>query len=339
MNIASAAVPTLSLVVPMYNEEETVPTFYRRAVAALEQTGVPFELVFVDDGSTDGTFEKLRALAAVDSRVKIIRFSRNFGHQTAVTAGLHYSTGAAVAVIDGDLQDPPEFVPRLFDKWREGYEVVYAVRRSRKENILKRAAYRLFYRLLRRLSYVDIPLDSGDFAIMDRRVVDELNAMPERNRFVRGIRAWVGFRQTGLEYDREPRFAGQSKYPLRKLIKLAYDGLVSYSFVPLRLVTHLGFLISGVAFAIIVYLLALRFVYGERLVMGWTSTVVVILFLGGIQLLSLGILGEYVGRIFDEVKRRPLYVVRETVGFDRAPSSASPGHVRVGASALTVHRT
>ncbi len=318
MNAATSGAPTLSLVVPMYNEEETVSTFYRRAVAALEQIAVPFEIVVVDDGSTDGTFERLRALAEGDSRVKVVRFSRNFGHQTAVTAGLHYAKGAAVAVIDGDLQDPPEFVPRLFEKWREGFEVVYAVRRSRKESVLKRAAYRLFYRLLRRLSYVDIPLDSGDFAIMDRRVVDELNKMPERNRFVRGIRAWVGFRQTGIEYDREPRFAGESKYPLGKLVKLAYDGLVSYSFVPLRMVTHLGFVISGSAFALILYLLTLRLVYGERLVTGWTSTVVVVLFLGGIQLLSLGILGEYVGRIFDEVKRRPLYVVRETVGFDRA---------------------
>jgi dolichol-phosphate mannosyltransferase len=318
MNTAPQQSPTLSLVVPMFNEEETVPVFYRRAVAALETTGVPFELVFVDDGSRDGTFEALRSIATQDPRVKVVRFSRNFGHQTAVTAGLHYARGAAVAVIDGDLQDPPEFVPRLFEKWREGYEVVYAVRRTRKEHALKRAAYRVFYRLLRRLSYVDIPLDAGDFAIMDRRVVDELNAMPERNRFVRGIRAWVGFRQVGLEYDREPRFAGESKYPLSKLLKLAYDGVISYSFVPLRMVTHLGFVISLTAFALVLYLVALRILYGERLITGWTSTVVVILFLGGIQLLSLGILGEYVGRIFDEVKRRPLYVVRETIGLEPA---------------------
>lgn len=326
MSTGSPHSPTLSLVVPMFNEEETVPVFYQRAVAALERTGVPFELIFVDDGSQDGTFKALRALAQRDRRVKVVRFSRNFGHQTAVTAGLHYARGAAVVVIDGDLQDPPEFVPELFRKWREGYEVVYAVRRTRKENVLKRAAYRLFYRALRRLSYVDIPLDAGDFAIMDRRVVDELNAMPERNRFVRGIRAWVGYRQIGLEYDREPRFAGTSKYPLSKLLKLAYDGVISYSFAPLRMMTHLGFAISLVAFAMIVYLLALRVVYGERMVIGWTSTVVVILFLGGIQLISLGILGEYVGRIFDEVKRRPLYIVQETVGL------AAPGEKRVEAA-------
>jgi dolichol-phosphate mannosyltransferase len=190
---------------------------------------------------------------------------------------------------------------------------VYAVRRTRKENAFKRAAYLLFYRLLRSMSYIDMPLDAGDFAIMDRRIVDELNNMPERNRFVRGIRAWVGFKQIGLEYDREPRFAGESKYPLSKLFKLAYDGVISYSFVPLRLVTQLGFLISLVAFLLILLFLALRIFLGQQLLVGWTSTIVVILFLGGVQLISLGILGEYIGRIFDEVKRRPLYIVRETL--------------------------
>lgn len=329
MKVQAATSPTLSLVVPVYNERETIPTFYDRASQALASLDVPWEVIFVDDGSQDGSFEQLRALAESDPRVKVVSFSRNFGHQTAVTAGLHYARGQAVAVIDGDLQDPPEFVPRLFEKWREGYQVVYAVRRSRKENIMKRVAYRLFYRLLRSLAYVDMPLDAGDFAIMDRRVVDELNAMPERNRFVRGIRAWVGFRQTGVEYDREPRFAGESKYPLSKLFKLAYDGLISYSFAPLRLATHLGFLISGVAFLLILYLIGLRVLYGEHLIAGWTSTVIVVLFLGGVQLLSLGILGEYVGRIFDEVKRRPLYIVRETVGFEPA-AAAHPSVRRAG---------
>ncbi len=240
---------------------------------------------------------------------------------------MQYATGEAVAVIDGDLQDPPELVPELMARWREGYQVVYAIRRTRKENILKRSAYRVFYRMLRSMSYVDMPLDAGDFAIMDRRVVDELNAMPERNRFVRGIRAWVGFKQTGLEYDRDPRFAGESKYPLSKLFKLAYDGMISYSFVPLRLATQLGFVISAVAFLLILYFLGLRVFFGQLLV-GWTSTIVVILFLGGVQLISLGILGEYVGRIFDEVKRRPLYIVRETLGFEGAavelPSPPAP---------------
>ncbi len=324
MKPAMAPNPTLSLVVPVYNEHETLPAFYQRATAALETLKVPFEMIFVDDGSTDGSFEDLRALAQRDPRVRVISFSRNFGHQTAVTAGLHYARGQAVAVIDADLQDPPEFVPKMFDKWREGYQVVYAVRKTRKEGWLKRTAYLAFYRLLRSLAYVDMPLDAGDFAVMDRRVVDELNAMPERNRFVRGIRAWVGFKQIGLEYDRAERFAGESKYSLRKLFKLAYDGVISYSFVPLRLATHLGFAISAVAFALIVYLVGLRILYGEKMIAGWTSTVVVVLFLGGVQLLSLGILGEYVGRIFDEVKRRPLYVVRETVGFENDAETARP---------------
>jgi dolichol-phosphate mannosyltransferase len=318
------AAPAVSLVVPVYNEQETLPTFYQRATAVLESLQDPYEIIFVDDGSSDGSFDMLRALAEKDRHVRVVSFSRNFGHQTAVTAGLHYARGKAVAVIDADLQDPPEFLPQMLEKWREGYQVVYAVRKTRKEHWLKRTAYRAFYRLLRSLAYVDMPLDAGDFAVMDRRVVDELNAMPERNRFVRGIRAWVGFKQIGLEYDRAERFAGESKYSLRKLFKLAYDGVISYSFVPLRLATHLGFAISGVAFALILYLVGLRIVYGEKIIAGWTSTVVVVLFLGGVQLLSLGILGEYVGRIFDEVKRRPLYVVRETVGFEEETVSARP---------------
>jgi dolichol-phosphate mannosyltransferase len=315
-----SARPTISLVVPVFNERDTVPTFYQRASVALSATGEAYEIIFVDDGSVDGTLEELRRVASQDARVRVVSFSRNFGHQTAVSAGMNYARGDAVAVIDGDLQDPPEIVPQLMARWREGYHVVYAIRRTRRENIFKRAAYRLFYRLLRSMSYVDMPLDAGDFAIMDRRIVDLLNAMPERNRFVRGIRAWVGFKQIGLEYDREPRFAGESKYPLSKLFRLAYDGVISYSFVPLRLVTQLGFVISLVAFLLIVYFLVLRIVLGQQLILGWTSTIVVILFLGGVQLISLGILGEYVGRIFDEVKRRPLYVVKEEIGFETEPA-------------------
>ncbi len=317
--------PTLSLVVPMFNEQETLAKFHARAQAALRGCGESYEIIFVDDGSTDSTFEQLARLAATEPTVRVLSFSRNFGHQTAVTAGLHHARGQAVAVIDGDLQDPPELVPEMLKRWREGYQVVYAVRRTRRENIFKRTAYRVFYRLLRRLSSIEIPLDSGDFAVLDRRVVDVLNQMPERNRFVRGIRAWTGFKQVGFEYDRDPRFAGESKYPLSKLIRLAYDGLISHSFVPLRLATQLGFLISLIAFLLIVCFLALRLFGGEQLLLGWTSTVVIILFLGGVQLMSLGILGEYVGRIFDEVKRRPLYIVRDRVGFD--DESAPPAEV------------
>ena len=314
--------PTLSLVVPVFNEVETLPEFYQRATTALQGSCDTYEIIFVDDGSSDGSLDVLRRFAGVDAHVRVVSFSRNFGHQTAVTAGLNHSRGSAVAVIDSDLQDPPELLPQLLARWREGYQVVYAVRRNRKENAFKRAGYALFYRLLQRLSYVNMPLDAGDFAIMDRCVVDLLNAMPERNRFVRGIRAWVGFRQVGLEYDRAPRFAGESKYPFTKLLKLAYDGVVSYSFVPLRMVTQLGFVISVFAFAAIAYLLFQKVFFGIALV-GWTSTIVAILFLGGVQLVSIGILGEYVGRIFDEVKRRPLYVVKDLVGFESSDHTAT----------------
>jgi dolichol-phosphate mannosyltransferase len=321
--------PLLSVVVPMFNEKETLPAFYARTTAAVSGCGGSYELIFVDDGSSDGTLEELRRLAAADANVRVVSFSRNFGHQTAVTAGLNYSSGSAVVVLDGDLQDPPELIADLLARWREGYQVVYAIRRTRREDWLRRAAYRLFYRLLRSLSYVNIPLDAGDFAIMDRRVVDLLNEMPERNRFVRGIRAWVGFQQIGLEYDRDERFAGTSKYGFGKLVRLAYDGVISYSFVPLRMVTQLGFVISLVAFVLTVYFIILR-IFSGRLMVGWTSTIVVILFLGGVQLVSLGILGEYVGRIFDEVKRRPLYVVRETCGFE-AETAEDMGRRAAGA--------
>jgi dolichol-phosphate mannosyltransferase len=314
--------PVLTLVIPVFNEVETLAEFHRRASAVLQRCGGAYEIIFVDDGSVDGSLDALRRLASVDPHVRVVSFSRNFGHQTAVTAGLNYSSGAAVVVIDGDLQDPPELIPDLLSRWREGYQVVYAIRRKRKESWFKRVAYNLFYRLLHRLAYVNMPLDAGDFAIMDRRVVDLLNEMPERNRFVRGIRAWVGFRQIGVEYDRHPRFAGESKYPLTKLIRLAYDGVVSYSFVPLRVVTQLGLVVSAVAFMAAAYVLGLRIFFGTKLV-GWTSTIAAILFLGGVQLVAIGILGEYVGRIFDEVKRRPLYVVKELVGFESHQAAES----------------
>ncbi len=307
--------PAVSLVVPILNEVETLPAFHARARDALVEAGEDYEMVFVDDGSTDGSLDVLRALAADDPRIRVVSFSRNFGHQTAVTAGLHRAAGDHVAVIDGDLQDPPELVPKMVARAREGHDVVYAVRRSRAEGLPMRTAYRVFYRLLRRVSYLDIPPDSGDFAVMSRRVVDLLNEMPERDRFVRGIRAWVGFRQTGYPYDRDERYAGTSKYPFGKLVRLASDGLISYSYLPLRVVTQLGFVISLAAFLLMLVLIVLRIATGQ-LIVGWTSTLVVIMFLGGVQLICLGTMGEYVGRIFDEVKRRPLYVVRETLGFE-----------------------
>jgi len=317
--------PTLSVVIPIFNEEETLPALYERLSAVLVGIGEPFEVIFVNDGSRDGSERMLREFHARDPRFKSIHFSRNFGHQTAITCGFDHARGQAVVAMDGDLQDPPEVLPDLLARWREGYEVVYAVRQKRKEGLLKRGAYKAFYWLLRKVSYLDIPLDSGDFSLIDRRVIDLLASMPERNRFVRGLRTWVGFRQVGYEYAREARYAGQSKYNLAKLFKLAFDGLVSYSYVPLRVVSNVGLLVSAAALGYMGYLLLAR-LFGGTPIAGWTSTIVIVLFLGGVQLLSLGVIGEYVGRIFEEVKQRPHYVVRERVGIDTDAAGAAPGH-------------
>ena len=304
----------ISIVIPVYNEEETLTPLLDRLTAALEPLGEPYELIFVDDGSRDRSAEILRERHARDRRVKYLCLSRNFGHQVAISCGIDFTSGQGVIVMDGDLQDPPEVLPDLIARWREGYDVVYAVRQQRKESILKRAAYKSCFWLLAKVSYLDIPLDSGDFSLMDRRVVELLRRMPERNRFVRGLRTWVGLKQTGFEYARSARHAGESKYTLGKLFRLAFDGLVSYSFVPLRAVSNLGLFVSLGALAYMAYLLGAR-LFGGQVIQGWTSTVVIVLFLGGVQLLSLGIIGEYVGRVFDEVKRRPQYVVSDALGF------------------------
>ncbi len=309
----TSARATLSVVIPIYNEEDTLPLLYERLTAAMEGIGEPYEVLFVNDGSADRSECLLAEMHERDPRIKVVNFSRNFGHQVAITAGLNLAEGDAVIAMDGDLQDPPEALPDLVGRWREGYEVVYAVRQQRKENVFKRAAYKSFYWLLNKVSYLDIPLDSGDFSLIDRRVVDVLNSMPERSRFVRGLRTWVGFRQVGYEYARSARHAGESKYTLTRLMGLAFDGLVSYSFVPLRLVSNVGMIVSLVALAYMGYLL-FGSVVGAAPPEGWTSTMVIVLFLGGVQLLSLGVIGEYVGRIFDEVKQRPSYVVRDTLG-------------------------
>jgi polyisoprenyl-phosphate glycosyltransferase len=304
---------TVSVVVPVYNEEANLDALVARLERAFEGSGVDYEVVFVNDGSRDRSAEMLRAHHARNPRLKCIMLSRNFGHQVAVTCGLDHAQGDAVIVMDGDLQDPPEVLPGMIARWREGFDVVYAVRRRRKEGWAKVVAYKAFYWVLNRVSYLDIPLDSGDFSLMDRRVVDLLAAMPERNRFVRGLRTWVGLRQTGFEYERDARYAGESKYSFTKLLRLAFDGLVSYSFAPLRLVSNLGMLVSLSALLYMVYLMLAR-LFGNLTIQGWTSTVVIVLFLGGIQLLSLGIIGEYIGRIFDEVKQRPQYVIGDSLG-------------------------
>ena len=300
----------LSVVIPAYNEEENLDALYTRLVAALDPLGTTYELVFVNDGSRDRTLPMLQQLAAADGRVVVVDLARNFGHQVAISAGLDHAGGAAVIVMDGDLQDPPEVLPEFIAKWREGYEVVYAVREQRKEGPLKRAAYNLFYRLLRRVSQIDIPLDAGDFCIMDRRVVDLLSGMPERNRFVRGIRSWVGLSQTGLAYERHARHAGRPKYTFTRLVYLALDGLVSFSFLPLRLISMAGLAVSLLSFGLAVMYFVQALTVGLY-PPGFATLTVAIFFLSGIQLITIGVIGEYVGRIFEEVKARPLYVVRK----------------------------
>ena len=302
--------PKYSVVVPINNEEAVLPEFVRRLVLVLEKLS-SYEIIFVNDGSTDRSEALIEHFCDENPSVKLISFSRNFGHQAAATAGLAYSAGEVVAVIDGDLQDPPEVLPEFFSKWEEGYQVVYAIRRKRKENIVKRGAYFCFYRILKVLSDIPIPVDSGDFSVMDRVIVDKLNAMPEHNRFIRGIRAWLGYSQIGLEYDRQERVAGKSQYTISKLFNLAYDGVISFSRRPLIVATRLGLATTSVAFIYAAVILWRKFFLGIEL-RGWTTIVVIVLFLGGTQLLMLGILGEYIGRIFDETKGRPNYIVART---------------------------
>jgi glycosyltransferase involved in cell wall biosynthesis len=315
----------LSIVVPCYNEAAVLPEFHRRVVAVLEQCAdTSFEIVYTDDGSHDQTPNLLRQLQASDARVRVVTLSRNFGHQIALSAGLGHASGEAVVIIDADLQDPPEVIPEMIARWRDGYQVVYGLRAGRAgETVFKRWTAKGFYRLINKLSAIEIPLDVGDFRLLDRKVVDVLLAMPERDRFVRGMISWIGFRQVAVIYDRAPRVAGESKYPLVKMLRFAVDSVISFSFVPLRLAIWLGFGAIAASFAGIVYALVIRF-YTTTWVRGWDSIFTAVLFLGGVQLITLGIVGEYVGRIYAEVKLRPLYVVSERLGFsDRAREESS----------------
>ena len=308
----------LSVVVPCFNEEAVLRETHRRLTSVLESLqGLDYELVYVDDGSRDRTPLLLQQLQASDRRVRVVQFSRNFGHQIAVTAGVEHAAGDAVVLIDADLQDPPEVIEAMVARWREGYDVAYGVRTDRPgESAFKLATAKGFYRMINRLSETPIPLDTGDFRLMDRKVVDALQAMPERDRFVRGMVSWVGFRQVAVPYRRDPRLAGESKYPLLKMVRFALDGVTSFSVQPLRVATWLGFAVSALAVVGIVYALALR-LFTNDYVTGWTAMMIAVLFLGGVQLLSLGVMGEYIGRIYGEAKRRPLYLVQERLGFDR----------------------
>jgi len=299
----------MSVVVPVYNEEANIPELYCRLTETMAGLGEPYEFVLVDDGSQDRSLELLAEIQRRDpDHVRVISLARNFGHQAAISAGLDQARGRVVIVMDGDLQDPPEVIPQFVEKWRQGFHVVYAIREKRKECIPKRAAYHLFYLLLRSISKIDIPLEAGDFCLMDRCVVDVLTALPERNRFVRGLRSWVGFKQVGLAYERDARFAGRSKYTFSKLVGLALDGLISFSSLPLRLATMLGFGVSALSLAAAAYYLIKKLTIGVG-PPGFATQVVLISFLGGVQLITIGVIGEYIGHVLDEVKRRPAYVV------------------------------
>jgi dolichol-phosphate mannosyltransferase len=305
--------PEISVVLPVFNEEQNLPVLYERLKAVLDGEGLTYEIVFVDDGSSDGSTAMLWKLAEMDPHVRVVELARNFGHQVAISAGLDFARGDAVIVMDADLQDPPEVLPQFIAEWRAGNDVVYAIRERRKESWPKRMAYTAFYRMLRKVSNVEIPLDAGDFCIMDRRVVNLLQSMPERNRFVRGIRSWVGLHQTGLSYERQARYAGRPKYTFGRLMLLALDGFISFSHTPLRVASLLGLSISLLSFLLAGFYFVKKLTTGLS-PPGFATLVVSIFFLAGIQLITIGVMGEYVGRIFDEVKQRPLYIVRRVTG-------------------------
>lgn len=302
---------TYSIIAPIYNEIDNLPELYRRVKEVMDSSGESWELILVDDGSTDGSTDKIRELAAKDKLVRPVIFARNFGHQIAITAGWDYARGDAVVIIDADLQDPPEVILELARKWKEGYEVVYAVRGEREgESWFKLWTASLFYRLIYRITDVKIPVDTGDFRLMDRKVVNVLKEMKERHRFPRGMSAWVGFKQIGVTYKRAARVAGVTKYPFNKMLRLALNAITGFSYFPLQVATYFGFLAAGVAIIAIPIVAYMR-ITGSQAFFGQATTLIAVLFLGGVQLISLGILGEYIGRLYDEAKDRPLYIVRE----------------------------
>ena len=316
-----------SFVIPVYNEEKILPQLYRRMTDVIEQLKGSAELILVNDGSCDRSLQIIRELHQQDARVSYLSLARNFGHQIAVTAGLNFVQGEVIIILDADLQDPPELIPAMIEKWRQGYQVVYAQRtQRRKESWFKRFTAYLFYRLLKRLADVDIPTDTGDFCLMDRRVVDVLNSMPERNRYIRGLRAWVGFQQTSVQFEREPRFAGEVKYTFGKSLALALNGLVSFSKVPLRLSTYVGLLAAVAAILMAILVLYWRLFVPHTPLTGFTIILVAIFFLGAVQLVSIGILGEYIGRIYEEVKGRPLYTLAEVGGVKYSSSQSLSGN-------------
>ncbi|WP_423479036.1 glycosyltransferase family 2 protein [Priestia megaterium] len=300
-----------SIVVPVYNEEEVIHETYRRLTEVMRSTKEAYELLFVNDGSKDRTAEIIKEYSEQDPAVVLLDFARNFGHQIAITAGMDYARGEAVVVIDADLQDPPELILEMIEKWKQGFDVVYAKRTKRKgETYFKKQTAAMFYRFLRAMTDIDIPLDTGDFRLLDRKVCNQMNSIQEKNRFVRGLVSWVGFKQIAVEYERDERLAGESKYPLKKMLKLSMDGITSFSYKPLKLASYAGVTLSGIGF---IYLLVVMYLklFTDSTITGWSSLIVIQLFFSGIILIILGMIGEYIGRIYDETKNRPLYIVRE----------------------------
>ncbi|MUT67656.1 glycosyltransferase family 2 protein [Paenibacillus sp. NEAU-GSW1] len=306
-----------SIIVPMYNEEEVIGHTYTKLKEVMDGYGESYELIFINDGSRDRTVEIVDGICRNDRNVRLINFSRNFGHQIAITAGMDYAHGEAVIIIDADLQDPPEVMLQMIEKWKEGYEVVYGKRLKRKgETAFKKLTAMMFYRTMRSMTNFDIPMDTGDFRLIDRKVCDVLRGLKEKNRFVRGLVSWVGFKQTMVEYVREERFAGETKYPLKKMISFALDGITSFSYKPLKIATYIGFALSISSFVYLMVVLVEK-LFTNATQPGWTSIVATNLLFNGIILILLGLIGEYIGRIYDESKNRPLYIVRETQGFER----------------------
>jgi dolichol-phosphate mannosyltransferase len=323
MTTSSSQNEMISVVIPIFNEAPIIPELHRRLTDVLQKCAL-YEIVFVNDGSSDGSLRELVNLCQGDQHCKIIDFSRNFGHQCAITAGLHNAVGDAVIIMDGDLQDPPELISELLAKWREGFEIVFAQRTARQgERIYKRLTAKVFYRLIKQFSDVPIPLDAGDFRLLDRKVVNELNRMGENARFLRGMISWLGFRQTAIAYNRDMRFSGKTKYSLKKMFRLAFDGMTSFSSFPLSIATYLGFLVASFSGLYAIVVLIKRML--GHTVPGWTSLMLVILFLGSVQLVCVGILGQYISRIFNETKHRPLYVIHKKYGFDIKASSVVVG--------------
>lgn len=315
---------TYSVIVPMFNEEEVIEYTYERLKQVMDTIEERYELIFVNDGSRDRTVELVTMICDFDPNVRLINFSRNFGHQIAISAGMDYAQGDAIVVIDADLQDPPEVILDMIAKWKEGFEVVYGQRLKRKgETIFKKLTAMFFYRILRSMTNVDIPIDTGDFRLIDRKVCDVLRSLKEKNRFVRGLISWIGFRQTSVEYIREERFAGETKYPLKKMIAFAVDGITSFSYKPLKIATYVGFALSISSFIYLLVVILQKLVTGDT-VQGWASIVAVNLLFNGIILMLLGVIGEYIGRIYDESKNRPLYIVREVQGYkaDQTPNES-----------------